>query len=129
MRDIVWFNPPFSSQVRNISKRFFIIFDKDSPAGHKYKSIFNRSCLKLSYSTTRSFGSIRPGNNIFNLSKETYVRPHDRRENNNNQICLNKRGSNHRTNKYNCLVGKPVSFIGRLFKGKRNLQSRVLLCQ
>ena len=52
-RNITWFNPPWGTQIRTpIAKTFFKILDKSFPASHKYHCLFNRSTVKLSYSTT-----------------------------------------------------------------------------
>lgn len=50
-RQIIWFNPPFSMNVKtNVAKRFLTIVDKCFPRNHKFRKIFNRNKLKVSYS-------------------------------------------------------------------------------
>ena len=50
-RNIIWFNPPFSMNVRtNVAKRFLNIVDKNFPRTHKFRKILNRNTLKVSYS-------------------------------------------------------------------------------
>ena len=49
-RNVTWFNPPFSKNVTtNIGKIFLKMIDKHFPQNHKYRSLFNRSNLKVSY--------------------------------------------------------------------------------
>ena len=49
-RNITWFTPPFSKNVEtNIGKLFLKMVDKNFPLQHKYRSLFNRSNLKISY--------------------------------------------------------------------------------
>ena len=58
-RDIVWFNPPYSQNVKtNIGKTFLKLVKKHFPRGHKLYKIFNRNTLKLSYSCMSSMSSI-----------------------------------------------------------------------
>ena len=50
-RKIIWFNPPFSLNVKtNIGKCFLKLLDKHFPKDHKYHKIFNRNTVKISYS-------------------------------------------------------------------------------
>ena len=50
-RNIIWYNPPYSSNVKNnIGKEFFKLLDKHFPKHHKYHKLFNRNNVKLSYS-------------------------------------------------------------------------------
>ena len=50
-RNIIWFNPPYSQNVKtNIGKTFLKLVKKHFPRGHKLYKIFNRNTLKLSYS-------------------------------------------------------------------------------
>ena len=50
-RNIMWFNPSYSQNVKtNIGKRFLKLVKKHFPRGHKLYKIFNRNTLKLSYS-------------------------------------------------------------------------------
>lgn len=86
--------------------------------GHKYRFIFNS--LKLSYSTTLSLGSIIAGNYRFKQSKEADVGSNNRR-NNINQIGLNNRGRNYRTNKSKCHVGNLCSLEEYCLRKNRNL--------
>ena len=51
-RTITWFNPPFSKNVKtDIARRFLKMLDKHFPKKSKLHKIFNRSTVKVSYST------------------------------------------------------------------------------
>ena len=50
-RQIIWFNPPYSANVKtNVGKIFMRLFDKHFQDHHKYYELFNRNNIKLSYS-------------------------------------------------------------------------------
>ena len=50
-RNIIWFNPPFSKNIKtNIARNFLNLVDTHFPAGHKLHKIFNRNTFKVSYS-------------------------------------------------------------------------------
>ena len=58
-RKIIWFNPPFSSNVKtNIGKEFIKLIRKHFPRHHKYSKIFNVNTIKLSYSCMPNIGNI-----------------------------------------------------------------------
>ena len=58
-RNIIWFNPPYSQNVRtNIAKSFLCLIDKHFPKSHKLHKIFNRNNLKVSYSCTTNTANI-----------------------------------------------------------------------
>ena len=68
-RDIVWFNPPYSQNVKtNLGKTFLKLVKKHFPRGHKLYKIFNRNTLKLSYSCMSSMSSIYKQHNYEVLS-------------------------------------------------------------
>ena len=49
--NILWFNPPCSKSVKtNIGKLFLRLINKHFPPTHKYRKIFNRNTIKISYS-------------------------------------------------------------------------------
>ena len=51
-REIIWWNPPFSMNVKtNIGGKFLALIDKCFPKDGPMGKIFNRSNLKISYST------------------------------------------------------------------------------
>ena len=50
-RNVTWFNPPFNQAVnQNVGKSFLQLIDKHFKPGHKYRCIFNRQTIKISYS-------------------------------------------------------------------------------
>ena len=50
-RKTIWFNPPFSLNVKtNIGKAFLKLIEKHFPKHHKLSKIFNKNSIKLSYS-------------------------------------------------------------------------------
>ena len=54
-RNIIWFNPPHSkSVVTNVAKYFLKLIDKHFPNHHRFKKLFNRNTVKVSYSCTSS---------------------------------------------------------------------------
>ena len=58
-RNIIWFNPPYSKIVStNIGKSFLKLIDKHFPLGHKFRKIFNRNNVKISYGCMKNMGSI-----------------------------------------------------------------------
>ena len=63
-RNIIWFNPPYSQNVRtNIAKSFLCLIDKHFPKSHKLHKIFNRNNLKVSYSCTTNMANIIKNHN------------------------------------------------------------------
>ena len=58
-RKIIWFNPPYSSNVTtNIGQKFFRLLDKHFPKGHRLHKLFNRNTVKLSYSCLPNIGAV-----------------------------------------------------------------------
>ena len=50
-RNILWFNPPYIKSVKtNVGKLFLRLINKHFPPTHKYRKIFNRNTIKISYS-------------------------------------------------------------------------------
>ncbi|KAL9983795.1 hypothetical protein ACROYT_G006025 [Oculina patagonica] len=63
-RNIIWFNPPYSQNVRtNIAKSFLCLIDKHFPKSNKLHKIFNRNNLKVSYSCTTNMANIIKSHN------------------------------------------------------------------
>ena len=63
-RNIIWFNPPYSLNVRtNVAKLFLNLIDKCFPKGHKLHKLFNRNNLKVSYSCLPSIKKIITSHN------------------------------------------------------------------
>ena len=63
-RNIIWFNPPFSSNIKTrIGEEFFKILNKHFPKGSKFHKLFNKNNVKLSYSCMPSMKSVISGHN------------------------------------------------------------------
>ena len=63
-RKIIWFNPPFSMNIKtNIAKNFLQLIDKHFPPEHKLHKIFNRNSVKVSYSCMPNASSIIKSHN------------------------------------------------------------------
>ena len=57
-RNIIWFNPPFSKNVKtNIGKIFLKLIKKDFPNHHRLHKIFKLNTIKLSYSCMSNMSS------------------------------------------------------------------------
>ena len=77
-RNIIWFNPPFSKSVcTNVAKYFLELINKHFPINHKYRKIFNRNNLKVSYSCMRNM--------------KTIVNTHNKKTLNENNEAIKKR--------------------------------------
>ena len=51
-RNIIWLNPAFSKKVATKIGRYFLnLIDKDFPRDSKFHKIFNRSSIKVSYTS------------------------------------------------------------------------------
>ena len=58
-RKVIWFNPPYSQNVKtNIGKLFIKLMRKHFRKNSKYHKIFNLNTLKLSYCCTTNVGNI-----------------------------------------------------------------------
>ena len=63
-RNIIWFNPPFSKNVKtNIARSFLKLEDTHFPIGNKLHKIFNRNTVKVSYSCMSNVKSIITSHN------------------------------------------------------------------
>ena len=63
-RKIIWFNPPYSKNVKsNVGKTFFRLIDKHFPLGGKLNKIFNKKGMKVSYSCMRNMSSVMSSHN------------------------------------------------------------------
>ena len=71
-RNVMWFNPPFASNVStNIGRRFIQLVKKHFPASSELHKIFNTKTLKISYSCCPSMEAlIASHNNRVLQSKE-----------------------------------------------------------
>ena len=58
-RNIIWFNPPYSKNVKtNIGKIFLNLIKKHFPSHHKFHKLFSKNTVKISYSCTRNIKTI-----------------------------------------------------------------------
>ena len=76
-RKVTWFNPPFSANVStNVGKKFLTLIDKHFPVHHKYRKLFNRSNLKVSYCCMSNMEAIIKNHNakIINQKSDTLER-------------------------------------------------------
>ena len=49
-RNVLWYNPPYSKNVEtNVARTFLYLVGKHFPVGHRYRKIFNKNNLKVSY--------------------------------------------------------------------------------
>ena len=70
-RKVVWFNPPYSSNVkRNIGKVFLTLARKHFPRSHKLSKIFNLDTIKISYSSMPNVKNLIKQLNSKNLNKD-----------------------------------------------------------
>ena len=61
-RKIIWFNPPFSLNVKtNRAEMFLQLIDTHFPSANKLHIIFNRNTVKVSYSCTQNILQIIKG--------------------------------------------------------------------
>ena len=67
-RKILWFNPPYNMEVvNNLGKEFFKILKRNFPSGSQLHKIFNKNCIKLSYSCMPNINGIINRSNIAKL--------------------------------------------------------------
>ena len=72
LRKVIWFNPPFSQNVKtNIGKTFLKLVKQHFPKHHKLNKIFNKNTLKLSYCYMKNMSSIIKQHNVKILSAES----------------------------------------------------------
>ena len=70
-RKIIWFNPPYSKNVStNVGKFFLNLIEKHFPNHHKYRKLFNKNNLKVSYSCMNNLKSLINGHNKFILNED-----------------------------------------------------------
>ena len=63
-RNIIWFNPPYSSAViTNVVKKFLQLIDLHFPPLNKFHKISNRNNVKVSYCCTQNVGNIIKSHN------------------------------------------------------------------
>ena len=84
-RNIIWFNPPFSKNVKtHIARSFLKLVDTHFSIGNKLHKILNRNTVKVSYSCMSNFESIITIHNTRIIRKS---QPQDSTDNCN---CRNK---------------------------------------
>ena len=63
-RNVTWYNPPYSRSVKtNIGQTFLKLLDKHFPKGSKLNKIFNRNCVKVSYSCMKNVSALIKAHN------------------------------------------------------------------
>ena len=71
-RNIMYFNPPFSISVStNVAKYFLTLISKHFTENHKFRKLFNRNNLKVSYSCMPNVKSFVNGHNKKILTQES----------------------------------------------------------
>ena len=96
-RQIIWFNPPFSLNVKtNVARKFISIVDRCFPQKHKFRKIFNQNTLKVSYSCLPNMASIVSAHNKKILSDQPQPEP--------NKKSCNCRNKNECPLSENCLI-------------------------
>ena len=66
--NILWFNPPFSSNLKtNIGKIFLRLLDKHFRKHHKYGKLCNRNNIKISYNCMQNKTSVIQNHNTNSL--------------------------------------------------------------
>ena len=69
-RKIIWYNPPFSTNVKtNIGKEFLKLLKIHFHKKHMFYKIFNKNTVKISYSCMRNISSIIAGHNKMLMKK------------------------------------------------------------
>ena len=71
-RNIIWYNPPYSSNVEtNVGKCFLSLIDQHFPKSSPLHKSFNRNTIKLSYSCMNNVKSITSSHNKSVIRKST----------------------------------------------------------
>ena len=79
-RNIIWFNPPYSRNVKtNVGRKFLALMDKHFPTANKLQKIFNKNTLKVSYSCMGNMKDIVNKHNVRILNRD--------KMNNNESYC------------------------------------------
>ena len=69
-RNILWYNPPFSKNVKtNVGKCFLSLIDQHFPKSNPLHKTFNRNTLKLSYSCMSNIKTIISNHNKAQINK------------------------------------------------------------
>lgn len=68
-RKIIWYNPPYSKNIKtNIGRQFINLVKKCFPKNHKLNKIFNTNTIKISYSCMPNIKNIIDSHNKSTLS-------------------------------------------------------------
>ena len=87
-RHVVWFNPPYSKNVKtNITRDFLRLLDKHFPPSHKLTNIFNRHTVRISYSCTDNMKSFLDKHNKTILKKHTDTLNSERLNKDDEKLC------------------------------------------
>ena len=71
-RNITWFNPPYSQNVKTkVGKCFLTLIGKHFPKSHPLRRIFNRNTLKISYSCMSNVKTIISNQNKAVINKSS----------------------------------------------------------
>ena len=63
-RNVLWFNPPYNALVKtDVGKQFIALLCKHFPPHHKFRKLFNKNNVKVSYSCTKNMASIISSHN------------------------------------------------------------------
>ena len=107
-RKIVWFNPPFSLNVKSkIGKLLLSLVDKHFPKKSKFHKIFNSNTIKISYSCMPNMKTIINQHNHKVINKDT---------NNHDEINCNCR------NKHECPIKDKCQSETLVYKATVNSQ-------
>ena len=73
-RNILWYNPPYSKNVKtNVGKCFLSLIDQHFPKSNPLHKIFNRNTLKLSYSCMSNIKTIISSHNKAQINKSDAI--------------------------------------------------------
>ena len=105
-RGIIWFNPPWSSNIRtNIGGKFISLVKKHFPRSSPLYRIFNTKKIKVSYKTTSNMASV--------------INTHNRRVlSSNKQVEGVRKGCNCRTGVANCPFNGSCLDKGMIYKAE-----------
>ena len=68
-RKIIWFNPPYSKNVKTKVGLFINLIERHFPTGHKLYKIFKENNIKVSYSCMKNMNAIIKAHNDNALKK------------------------------------------------------------
>ena len=75
-KKVIWFNPPYSLNVKtNVGREFLMLVDKHFPVGHPLHKYLNRNTIKVSYRCLPNMGQKLANHNAKVLRKELNPAP------------------------------------------------------